>query len=330
MGPDERKRNGEAGQKALWAQQNQAGDDPRHGDREREGGDAQGGGAGGRSAVRVAALGGADRRSAADQGLSKGAETDVGGGMAKYEKPQKKNRHLLTVRQHVFPVASIARFANAEGRVSLQDLARSKVRLAKPDDGIFCANRAWDQRAERYMKRIEDEFQRLASKVIEGALAEIGESEKGVVDHFYALWHLRARRRNLPQQEIGLAGVTGGGGLTRDQEENLEINGYSFMRPDGKFVARQVNGIQLQMLSGRYADELQRQTRWGIIRAQSGEFIVPDVPARLMIPLTPHLCLISGGVTGTILESNVAEINRLVRAASHEYFFARDLLSCPF
>jgi hypothetical protein len=252
--------------------------------------------------------------------------------MAKYEKPQKKNRHLLTVRQHVFPSASIARFADADGRVWLHDLARSKARLAKPNDDIFCAMRAWDQRAERgYMKRIEDEFQHLASKVIEGVLSEIGEAEKGVIDHFYALWLMRARHRTLPSQEIKLNGVTGGGGLTRDQEENLEINGYSFMRPDGKFVARQVNGIQLQMLSGRYANELQqRETRWGIIRAQSGEFVVPDVPAHPIIPLTPHLCLISCGTTGTIRQSNVAEINRIVRAASQEYFFARDFASCPF
>jgi hypothetical protein len=68
----------------------------------------------------------------------------------------------------------------------------------------------------------------------------------------------------------------------------------------------------------------------GIIRAETGEFVVPDVPTRSMIPLTPHLCLISGGVSGTILESNVAEINQLNRAASQEYFFARDFASCPF
>jgi hypothetical protein len=250
--------------------------------------------------------------------------------MAKYEKPQRKNRHLLTVNQHVFPLASIARFADAEGRVSLHDLARSKVRSAKPHDDIFCARRAWDQRAERYMKKIEDGFQHLASKVIRGVLSEIGEAENGAFNRFYALWYLRARRRNPPQQEIGLDGVTGGGGLTLDEEENLEINGYSFMRKDGKFVARHVNGIRLQVLVNGYANKWQHENQWGIIRAQSGEFVVPDVPARLMIPLTPHLCLISGGVTGTILESNVAEINRLVRAASQEYFFARDFASCPF
>ncbi len=135
------------------------------------------------------------------------------------------------------------------------------------------------------MKKIEDEFQRLASKVIEGVVSEIGEAEKGVVDHFYALWHMRARHKTMPSQEIKLNGATGGGGLTRDQEENVEINGGSFMRSGGKFVARQVNGIRLQLLSDRYADALQHETRWGIIRAQSGEFVVPDVPARLMIPL---------------------------------------------
>ena len=102
------------------------------------------------------------------------------------------------------------------------------------------------------------------------------------------------------------------------------------MRSGGKFVARQVNGIQLQMLINGYANKWRDEQKWGIIRAETGEFVVPDVPTRSMIPLTPHLCLISGGVTGTILESNVAEINRLNRAASQEYFFARDFASCPF
>jgi hypothetical protein len=120
-----------------------------------------------------------------------------------------------------------------------------------------------------------------------------------------------------------------GGGLTRHEEENLEINGYSFVR-EGKFLARHVNGFQLKVLVNGYANKWQHEKQWGIIRAQSGEFVVPDVPARLMISLTPHLCVISGGVTGTILESNVAEINRLNRDESREYFFARDLSSCPF
>jgi hypothetical protein len=249
--------------------------------------------------------------------------------MAKYERPQENNRHLLTVRQHVFPSASIARFANNDGRVSLHDLIRSAERRAKPDDAIFCAKRAWDQRAERYMKKIEDEFQSLASKVIEGVVSELGEAENGVFNRFYALWYWRAWRRNLPQQEIEVDGVGGGGGLTLDEEENVEINGGTFMR-DGKFLGRHVNGRQLQVLINRYANKWQDENQWGIIRAESGEFVVPDIPARPIIPLTPRLCLISGGVTGTIPESNVAAINRLSRDESREYFFARDPSSTPF
>jgi hypothetical protein len=79
--------------------------------------------------------------------------------MAKCERPQKKNRRFLTVNQHVFPLACIARFTDADGRVSLHDLTRSVERRAKPDDDIFCAKRAWDQRTERGMKKTEDEFQ---------------------------------------------------------------------------------------------------------------------------------------------------------------------------
>jgi hypothetical protein len=254
-----------------------------------------------------------------------------GRGMTEYEKPQPKNRPLFTIMQHVFPVASIARFTGADGRVSLRDLVRDKERRAKPEDAIFCAKRAWDQRAERlYMKEIEDEFQSLASKVIDGVVSKIGEAEKSVVDHFYALWHMRARHRTLPSQEIQMEGATGGGGLTRDQEEHVELAGGSFMRPDGKFVARQVNGIQLQLWTYGYARDLQHETRWKIVRSRSGEFVVSDIPAPFMIPLNPRLCLISRGASGNIPRSRVAEINRITRAASGEYFFARDLSRCPF
>jgi hypothetical protein len=170
------------------------------------------------------------------------------------------------------------------------------------------------------MKKIEDKFQSLASKVVDGVISEIGDAEKGVVDLFYALWLMRVRHKTLPSQEIQANGATGGGGLTGDQEETVEITGGSFMRSGGKFVARQVNGIQLQLFTYRYADALQHETRWGIMRAQSGEFVVPNAPARFMIPLTPRLCLISGVASGTILQSNVAAINRIVRATSREYF----------
>lgn len=74
-----------------------------------------------------------------------------------YEKTQKGNPHHLPVKQHVFPVRSIARFANSGGMVQLHNLTTQQTRVAGPGDAMFCAMRAWDLRAERgFMKQIVD------------------------------------------------------------------------------------------------------------------------------------------------------------------------------
>src|SRR5579864_5945899 len=125
--------------------------------------------------------------------------------MADYEKPLKGNPQRLTINQHVFSSASIARFANANGGVQLHDVLRGKRRTTSSDDVIFCARRAWDQRAEiGYMKQIEDEFQPLAERVIAGFQQRISPHDKSVVDHFFALWKVRADNRKLDQQEYEL------------------------------------------------------------------------------------------------------------------------------
>jgi hypothetical protein len=78
----------------------------------------------------------------------------------KFEKPQKGNPHQLPVMQHVWPLESIARFADGNGVVCLFDKVRNKLRQAKPDDDIFCAKRVWDRRAEcGYMKGITSSVQ---------------------------------------------------------------------------------------------------------------------------------------------------------------------------
>jgi hypothetical protein len=95
--------------------------------------------------------------------------------------------------------------------------------------------------------------------------------------------------------------------------------------------ARQLNGLQIQMRIDSYALDLaSRVTRWGVISAQSGEFIVPDVPLHGIIPLTPRLALVQSTPDGMIDERNVAEINRAMRTTSQDYFFARDFSCCPF
>lgn len=84
-----------------------------------------------------------------------------------FEKPQKGNPHRITVNQHVFPRASIARFVNDNNCVSVFYIPTGKAFIVAPDNELFCAKRAWDQRAEEgYMQRIERDFQKLVKDII--------------------------------------------------------------------------------------------------------------------------------------------------------------------
>src|ERR1700730_17538642 len=98
--------------------------------------------------------------------------------MVDFEKPRKGNPNRLTIKQHVLPAASIARFADAKGGVWVHDLIRGKRRVTHRNDVIFCAQRAWDQRSESgFMKRIEDAFQSLAEMIIAGIVAKISHTD---------------------------------------------------------------------------------------------------------------------------------------------------------
>ncbi|OJA41913.1 hypothetical protein BGV47_02835 [Burkholderia ubonensis] len=221
-------------------------------------------------------------------------------------------------------------FVDKRGRVSVFDILRDKIRLAQPKDTLFCAQRAWDQRAEAgYMKHIEDEFQKIVQPIIRGQVNTITPEQKPAIDTMFALWFMRTRYRRLDAQEIQLVGVHGDD-LTKAQEENLESNGYLFARMGGKMPARQLNGVQLQMRIGHYARDLAVLTGWGVIHAQTGEFIVPDVPMHTIIPLTPKMALVASVPDGYVVERNLAEVNSALRASSREYYFARDFSKCPF
>ena len=252
------------------------------------------------------------------------------GEILKAEKTRPQNPNQLTVRQHVFPVRSMQQFVDKSGRVFVFDILRSKTRLARPKDMLFCAQRAWDQRAEAgYMKHIEDEFQKIVQPIISGQVNTLTPEQKPAIDSMFALWFMRTRYRRLDAQEIQLFGIHGDD-LTKTQEENLESNGYVFARMGGKMPARQLNGVQLQMRIGQYARDLAGLTGWGVIHVQSGEFIVPDVPSHTIIPLTPKLALVASVPDGFVLEQNLAEVNSALKASSREYYFSRDLSKCPF
>lgn len=247
----------------------------------------------------------------------------------RHEETQRGNPHRLTIDQHTFPAASIERFCGPDRRVLVHDLLRNRVRRAGPKDDIFCAKRAWDHGSETgFMRQIEDAFQNLANGVVDRQVSTIGEADKRVVNEFFALWYMRSRHRTLATQEIQARGITGGG-LSRNQEELLEKRRMMFARSGGRFLARQLNGMLLRTWTYRYAQNALAVTRWGIIEAQEGEFVVPDVPWHTVIPITPKRCLASPAPNGMITRQNLVEINRNAVAGSQAYFFARDFRACP-
>ena len=180
------------------------------------------------------------------------------------------------------------------------------------------------------MKSIEDEFQQAVEPLIAGKIAVLSAESKSVIDRMYALWYMRSRFRELEYQEVQLNGIIGGD-LSKEQEENLESKGYLFARKNGAMPARQINAVALQIRADHYARDLAISiTRWGVIVAQSGEFIVPDVPWHGILPLTPQIALVQSSPDGMITEQNLSQINIALRERSLDYFFASDFSKCPF
>lgn len=240
-----------------------------------------------------------------------------------YERPQRDNPHRLTVKQHVFPKASIARFVGDDGRVALFDLKGRPPWRPTPNDQVFCARRVWDQRAEAgYMRAIEDAFQALAERIIADPGAELAREDDDAASRFFSLWRSRAAYRYAPDGLITLNGIEGSG-LTRDQEELLESQWGGYVRAGG-VPTRQMYGLGIQRdidalthaLSGR---------QWGVLKLAEGELIVPDLPVQHFIPLTPALCLAWGHETGRILKADVEQLNRAFIAGCKDYWFCRTL-----
>ncbi|PDT76297.1 hypothetical protein CO675_15660 [Bradyrhizobium sp. C9] len=180
------------------------------------------------------------------------------------------------------------------------------------------------------MKQIEDAFQEAVRPILEAKATSVSAEARPTIDRMYSLWYWRARYRDLESQEIDLKGIVGSN-LSLEQEENLESNGYMFARANGKMPARQMNGVTLMIRTYRYADYLTNTiSRWGVIRARAGEFIVPDMPWHGVLPLTPQLAFINSAPDGLFTEESVAEFNSAMRAGSENYFFARDFRCSPF
>lgn len=248
-----------------------------------------------------------------------------------YERTQRGNPHQLTVNQHCFPASCIKRFNGDDGRVQLFKIAQLEIISAKPDAKIFCAKRAWDQKAEHvFMKEIEDKYNILADVVVSNPTINLNPDQQAIVTDIFALWNIRAHWKEQPVQDQQiLNGVDVAVRYTKDEQEELEKHGITAIRPDLTIPGRSLTGysIQSNLIAVR---EQMADAQWGILRSIKGEFIVPDQSTiSSMLPLTPNLCFFSQSHNDEISESELASLNARSIAGAKEYYFARDLANCP-
>ncbi|WP_039853324.1 hypothetical protein [Magnetospirillum fulvum] len=242
----------------------------------------------------------------------------------KYEKCSKDNPNKLTIKQHVIPVESLKRFAGDDGCVQVRWAKENKILTLKPKNEFFILSRVWDERSESgWMKRIEDRFQDMAENVLSGQIEFIAGDHAWTLAQYFSLLYWRSRQKRQIKTEIQINDLSGTH-LTLEEEERLEKNHYIFMRQDGRISSRFLTGLHLQVRVDQYALQIKDWT-WGVIQAQAGEFLMPDVLSHNVVPLTPKVVLAANHPNGTVGKTNLKKINTAFLVYSWNYFVARNI-----
>lgn len=248
----------------------------------------------------------------------------------RYPKPQKGNPHKLTIDQHIFPKACIARFSGENGTVQVRRKNGEQDLWLVPGNSYFCARRLWDQKAEAvFMKAIEDRYQEVARTIVAGAVTTLDNAMTAAVSDLYLLWTLRHERFLHPIPDARLNFVTPEREMSVDTQEILEANGYMFATSDNTIPSRFMTGLRFVMEMRRERHRMAGK-RWGILKSDEAEFLVPDnFSAVSVLPLSPTIALVEGHIDQQIGFKQVADINGQAVNGCHRYYFARDITCCP-
>lgn len=245
----------------------------------------------------------------------------------KAEKTQKRNPYQLTKKQHCFPARSIERFASSDKTVDLYRMGNDKRIRVKTDNPIFCADRLWNHGAENtYMKTIEYKYQKLADSIVLGNKKTLKNDDYKIVTDMYLLWDIRELVRQQDRIADAPLDVKTEVSLSKDDEELLELN--NIQPTDKKISGRDLTAtfIRVQLFNGR---EALKDTKWGIIRAKEGQFIVPDsFLGNGVLPLAPSVLFLANFADGEINKLDVGKINKLALSCSKSYYFAKNLEAC--
>ena len=248
------------------------------------------------------------------------------------EPVQPGNPHKLVINQHIVPAANIQRFYGANDRVMVAMLRESRIlRTVSAGHDCFRVKRVWDQRAEvGFAAQIERRFQFLATRILAGDLSW-WHLEQSVITEFYALWTQRSYFAANPLPDVKLNGVLPDRELTKDSREHLEANHILYLNEESGLAGRMITGMQIQ----RGIDEVSwhfRDAQWTLCRASpsAGEFLMPDSPVELFIPISPSVALLGGESLAVAEEPHMRYMNRCSLAASRRLVLARDFSACRF
>jgi hypothetical protein len=152
--------------------------------------------------------------------------------------------------------------------------------------------------------------------------------EHASISRFFVLWYLRASRRKQPEPDQLLRGIVGES-FSKDDEELLEKHLISFARKDATVPGRMMLALKIQMWIDRLMAQYFKGREWGILKAQTGNFIIPDISLSAVIPVSPNLLLMGDRKSAVISQSEVSFINAQLVGFAAEYLIARDFQKCP-
>lgn len=243
-----------------------------------------------------------------------------------FRRVQKGNPHQLAVDQHIHAAHCIKKFCNEQGMVNVFDKSLSKWILRKPNAAIFCAKRAWDQRAEKgYMNKIEANF----FNVISNISTPVHERNHDDITRYFHLWRLRGLARDKENENLHFNGLPGSK-LTVNEQECIESNHAIFILENDGMPYHLANGFEIQ----RKLDiivHLMGPIKWGLLTASKGEFLVadyyPDNKDGLIpfIPISPKHIFFANTSDRTIGLEQVHHCNMLTMSSAKNYFFCKNI-----
>jgi len=236
----------------------------------------------------------------------------------KFEPTQPGNPHRLTIQQHIFPSACIARFCDLSGRVRVKSRKSNKLSLVTGDDTRFKTQRSWDQWAEDGAAIYEKAYQKVADRY----MTQVGllpAADPAVVTQMFCSWNARFRLKDAPQEPVELKGIPPETCFSKDDEERCEKMGVVVLRSDSTVPARSRTGTQLVSCTNFLWHRF-KNTQWVCVAFPQSNLSVPDhFELFPYLPLSPTRAFVDRS-----RETWTAQhLNKVAEEYAAGYFFCR-------